>query len=226
MIMARPSDKAPVRKQEILEHFHKVLREEGIEGASLAKIARSMGVHPSLLIHYFSSKEQMTLALVDSIAEQYGEAYMGWITGIGDPEDRLAAILDVLFGEQWMECVDQSVFNACHCLGFRNHEIKKRFRDMYSRFADALSTEFERLMALGVIRRMDAARLADLVIAMTEGLDFYGTIIGTGERFDELGCAMKEAALALASERSTPVEAGNAGGGREGEDARCPATGT
>lgn len=224
--MARPSDRAPVRKQEILEHFRKVLKEEGIEGASLAKIARSMGVHPSLLIHYFSSKEQMTLALVDSIAEQYGETYMGWIAEIGDPENRLAAILDVLFGEEWMEYVDQSVFNACHYLGFHNDEIKKRFREMYSRFADALSTEFERLMELGAIRRMNAARLADLVISMTEGLDFYGTIIGTGERFDELSGTMKEAALALLCERSAPVGAGSAGGRRERGGARCPATTT
>ncbi len=192
--MARPNDKAPIRKKEILEHFYKVLNDEGIEGASLAKIARSMGVHPSLLIHYFSSKEQMTLALVDYIAEMYGETYMGRIVEVADPEKRLDAVLDMLFGEDWMEYVDQSVFNACHYLGFHNEEIRRRFRDMYARFADALSVEFESLMELGVIRKMNASQLADFVIAMTEGLDFYGTVVGTGPRFRETGKMMKEAA--------------------------------
>ena len=193
--MARPSDKAPIRKQEILEHFYKVLNDEGIEGASLAKIAKSMGVHPSLLIHYFSSKEQMTLALVDYIAEMYSKTYMGRIAEVTDPEKRLDAVLDMLFGKDWMEYVDQSVFNACHYLGFHNEEIRRRFREMYARFADALSVEFESLMELGVVRKMNAAQLADFVIAMTEGLDFYGTVVGTDSRFRETGKMMKEAAL-------------------------------
>ena len=217
--MARPSDRAPIRKQEILEHFYKVLSDEGIEGSSLAKIAGSMGVHPSLLIHYFSSKEQMTLALVDNIAEQYGETYLGWIGEIEDPEERLAAILDMLFSRDWMVYVDQSVFNACHYLGFHNKEIQKRFRAMYSRFADALSLEFGRLMELGAIKEMDPRQLADLVIAMTEGLDFYGTIIGTGRRFDSVGRTMKEAALALLADGACPApRARRAASGRKKGD--------
>ena len=195
--MARPKDKAPIRKQEILEHFYKVLRDEGLERASLAKIASSMGVHPSLLIHYFSSKEQMTLALVDYIAELYSESYIGWIQEIADPNKRLDAILDMLFGRDWMEHVDQSVFHACHYLGFHNDEIKRRFKAIYGAFREPLKEEFKNLMEHGLIREMDAGLLADTVIAMTEGLDFYGTVIGTGGRFRGIGEELKSAALSL-----------------------------
>ncbi len=222
--MARPSDRAPIRKQEILEHFYKVLGEEGIEGSSLAKIAGSMGVHPSLLIHYFSTKEQMTLALVDYIAQQYGETYLGWIGDIEDPQERLSAILEMLFSRDWMVYVDQSVFNACHYLGFHNKEIHKRFRRMYSRFADMLSVEFGRLMELGVVREMEPRQMADLVIAMTEGLDFYGTIIGTGRRFDSVGRNMKQAALTLLLD-GAGADGPASGGGKRG-DAECRKTGT
>lgn len=215
-----------MRKREILENFYKVLRDDGLEGASLARIARSMGVHPSLLIHYFSSKEQMTLALVDYIMERYGGTYLERLTGVSNPGERLGAILDTLFGADWMEHVDLSVFHACHYLGFHHEEISRRFREMYAGFKEPLVAEFENLMEQGAMKRMDAAVAADLVIAMTEGLDFYGTIIGTGDRFQVLGSTMKEAALAMLagdgagnSEASAPRrrEAGSAAdGGRSG----------
>ena len=69
--MARKKDKAEIRKKEILEHFQQVLSEEGIEGASIGKIANKMGIHPSLIIHYFKTKEEMTVALAEFILEKY-----------------------------------------------------------------------------------------------------------------------------------------------------------
>ena len=60
--MGRKS-KAAVRKREILEHFYNILKEEGLEKASIAKVAKRMAVNPSLLIHYFKTKEAMTVAL-------------------------------------------------------------------------------------------------------------------------------------------------------------------
>ena len=59
--MARKKDGAPLRKREILEHFQQVLVEEGFEGASIGKIARRMGINPSLIIHYFSTKRRHDL---------------------------------------------------------------------------------------------------------------------------------------------------------------------
>lgn len=206
--MARPRDRAPVRRQEILRNFYEVLRDEGLEGASLARIARSMGVHPSLLIHYFSSKEQMTLALVDYIMERYGETYVDRLAVVREPGERLVAILDVLFGADWMEHVDLSVFHACHYLGFHNDKIRDRFREMYAGFREPLMLEFETLMEQGAMKRMDPAVAADLVIAMTEGLDFYGSIIGTGDRFEVVGRTMKEAALALLAGEGSERKAG------------------
>jgi len=54
-------NKANIRKREILEHFYEVLSNEGLEGASIAKIAKHMGVHPSLLMHYFKTKSVIRL---------------------------------------------------------------------------------------------------------------------------------------------------------------------
>ena len=52
----RKNLKAEIRKPEILENYYQVLIEEGFEGVSIAKIAKRMNIHPSLIIHYFKTK--------------------------------------------------------------------------------------------------------------------------------------------------------------------------
>jgi len=61
----RNYQKAEARKPEILENYYQVLIEEGFEGTSIGKIAKRMSIHPSLIIHYFKTKENMTVELVD-----------------------------------------------------------------------------------------------------------------------------------------------------------------
>ena len=48
---------AEIRKPEILENYYQVIIEEGIEGASIGKVADRMDIHPSLIIHYFKAKK-------------------------------------------------------------------------------------------------------------------------------------------------------------------------
>ena len=54
-----------IRKPQILEHFRKVVNEDGIHKASVVKIAKNMGVSPNLVLHYFASKEAMVVKLFD-----------------------------------------------------------------------------------------------------------------------------------------------------------------
>ena len=42
---------AEMRKPDILKHFFDLILEEGIEGASIGKVAKKMKIHPSLIIH-------------------------------------------------------------------------------------------------------------------------------------------------------------------------------
>lgn len=53
----RKNQTAETRKPEIFENFYQVIIAEGIEGASIGKIARRMNIHPSLIIHYFKTKK-------------------------------------------------------------------------------------------------------------------------------------------------------------------------
>lgn len=195
--MARPKDKAQTRKKEILENFYAVLAAEGLEGASIAKIAARMGIHPSLVIHYFSTKEEMIVALVDYMLDMYEETFLPTLEGIEDAEKRLEATIDAIFGVDWARLVDSGVFYACYSLSFRNRRVKESFRKMYSRLGELLQGEIGDLMDKGIIVKADPGKLADLIISLLEGYDFYRGLMEEEERFDALSQFLKENALAI-----------------------------
>ena len=195
--MARPSDRGVVRRQEILENFYAVMAEEGLEGASIAKIAARMGINPSLIIHYFSTKEQMIVELVDFMLARYEETFLPAVEGIEDPEERLEATIDAIFGLDWARLVDGGVFYTCYSLSYRNQRVKESFQRMYSRLKEVLIEELSELMEKGVILRASPDKLADLVISLLEGCDFYRGVMDDDRQFAELALFLKDNALAI-----------------------------
>ncbi|MCD6571200.1 MAG: TetR family transcriptional regulator C-terminal domain-containing protein [Deltaproteobacteria bacterium] len=194
--MARKS-KAGVRKREILEHFYQVLAKEGLEGASIGKIAKHMGMHPSLVIHYFKTKEAMTVELVDVILERYEKTYLPKLDEIKDPEQRLDTFLNAIFGLGWVKLIDVNVFFACYYLSFRNDRVKERFKKMYARFKEVLINEIKICIDKGIIKKTDPEKTAESIIVLAEGLDFYENVCGDDRQFEELGHYLKGIALRL-----------------------------
>ena len=195
--MARTRDRAPLRKREILENFHQVLVEEGFEGASIGKIARRMGIHPSLIIHYFSTKEDMIVEFVDYILEKYENTFLKKIENIEDPRERLKAGLDTIFSVDWVSLVDTRAFYACYYLGLRNPKVKTKLQKMYQRFREYLVHVITLYRDEGVIPSADPGKDADLIIALAEGLSFYRNISGGKKKYRELGKYLKQRALSL-----------------------------
>jgi len=195
--MARPKDKADTRKKEILENFYAVLAEEGLEGASFAKIAARMDIHPSLIIHYFSNKEEMIVALVDYMLAAYEDTFLPRLREIDDPERRLEAAIDAIFGVDWARLLDPTVFYACLSLSFRNPRVMESFQRMYSRLREVLVGELSLLIKEGIVVRADPGKLADLIISLLEGYDFYRYIMEDSIDFDALAQFLKENALAI-----------------------------
>jgi len=193
--------KTEMRKREILEHFYLVLIEEGLQGASIAKIAKHMGVHPSLLIHYFSTKEEMVVELVDFILEKYEQASVPKLVGISNPRQRLQALLDMIFGIGWTKEIDQSAFYACYYLSLSNERVKESFDRLYGVFKKMLTDEIKMCVDKGAIKRIDPDKGAYLIIAMMEGLIFLRNIISDDREYEEIGKYLKEVALASLGKR-------------------------
>lgn len=194
----RREERARRRRREMLAAYYQVLKDEGLQGASIAKIARLIDAPPSLLIHYFGTKEQMTIELVDYLLEEYRHGYGDKLAAIAEPRERLTAILDTFFDPEYHhQLLDDSVFYACFYVSLRHPAVRRSFATLYEASLELVENTIAGCMAAGEMTDGDAHELAVTVKALEEG---YAFLIGGGAEAAakaEIGSALKKRALQL-----------------------------
>lgn len=120
-----------IRKQEILKAFYQTAQDEGLENTSMAKIAKILDVQPSLIVHYFKTKEELLSALIDFCLEKYTLIFEQEFSKPGEPRKKIQSLIERLFSKEWNELFDDGVFYSCYALIFRSTEIREKFRILH-----------------------------------------------------------------------------------------------
>jgi AcrR family transcriptional regulator len=191
----RKHHKAETRKPEILENYYHVLIEEGFEGASIGKIAQRMKIHPSLIIHYFKNKENLTAELAQWLIRKYEAPEYLQFDHIQDMEQRLHALIDTIFSFEWSRTVDPGVHFGFYYLSYRNQQVRQQFTIMLKRFRDYLVRELEFYKNEGVVKVEDVRKAADIIVTLMEGLEFHAHFLSEGQPFDSFADHAKRLAL-------------------------------
>ncbi len=160
------------RRREMLWAYHDAIKNEGLQGASLTKIARRLDIPHSLLIHHFRTKEDMTVALVELILEEYEKSYTEQFASIDDPLERLTKGILALFTVDFQEVIDEQVFYACFYLSMRGERVRRCFDALDARLRGGLSEAIATCIAAGVLPPGDADELAEYVMALEEGYSY------------------------------------------------------
>ena len=85
-----------------------------------------MDMNPSLIIHYFKTKEELVFGLIEYILDRYKNLYVAKKKD-GQPSiEVLHDVLDNLFSRKWNKLVDDDVFYNCFTLVFRNPRIREK----------------------------------------------------------------------------------------------------
>ena len=191
----RKNQSAALRKPDILESYYQVLIQEGIEGASISKIASRIGIHPSLIIHYFKNKDKMKLELVDLLIEKYESPAMLDFDQIEDDEQHFNALMDVIFSLKWSRTVEPSVHFAFYYLSLRDTTMMARFKVMFKWLRDYLSRKLVYFNSKGIVRVGDADRAAEYIVTLMEGLEFHNQFLADGEPFETFSEAAKKSLI-------------------------------
>jgi len=176
--------KADSRKPEILEQTYNTLLEESLESASFAKIARKAGIAPSLITHYFNSKEELIFDLTDYMTEKYDAFLMQDFQQIGDRVKRLEAIISTRLREYTCTTVDDRVWYNVFALALRSPTIKNKIQDMYLRDQEALVQQLKGCAP----REIDPEELEQLARTITitmEGLGYFAAMMGDDVSLEE-----------------------------------------
>jgi len=160
---------AELRKPDILKNYYQVILKEGVEGASIAKVAKRMKIHPSLIIHYFTTKDNMTVELVDYISKIYNRLFMDLKIETDDPEKRLDRLCDILLSEEWYNNTDISGDFSVISLSFRNKKVHSHLEKLYGEFIKLIARELELISTAGKIKIADPVRMAEVIVSLVEG---------------------------------------------------------
>lgn len=196
-MVGRKNKPAKLRKEEILKGYYTVMIEEGLEGTSIGKIAEHLGIHPSLILHYFKSKKKLHSELINLMVSMFKSRHLLDLNHIKDDDQRFKALIDTIFSYEWSRTVDPGVHYGFYYQSFRNPDIKETFRDMFRWFRDYLYKELLFYNKKGIIHVTDELKAADLVVTLMEGLEFHAQFLSEEDQFEEFSETARKTAFAI-----------------------------
>jgi len=181
--MGRKSLKS-VRQKGIIKAFYKVARKEGLENASIAKVADVLEVNPSLVIHYFSTKQDLMHGLIEYILERYRLLYNPE-NGTLNPTERLTKIIRNLFSRKWNRLFDDGVFYSSYALIFRDKTVKEHYKKLHDDLRKLLTNALHEAKMDGGIDVDDVEKTADLIFIFVEGAYYYLSMVGDRSEYEK-----------------------------------------
>ncbi|MEM6844062.1 MAG: TetR family transcriptional regulator [Bacteroidota bacterium] len=185
------------RQKEIIEAFYKVAQQEGVENTSFAKIAKELDITPSLLVHYFNTKEELLLGLIDFIVERYQHIYQLKARKQVSALDHLLAILDNIFSRKWNSLVDDGVFYSCFAVIFRDTRVRSRFKEMTLLLRQWLADAIQDCVDERELEVENVSQVADLIFVISDGAYYFLSMIDDPIEHEERLATYHQQALRL-----------------------------
>lgn len=160
------------RRDQLLDILVQVIRNEGFEQVTMARLAQAAAVNPSLLMHHFGSKEKLMLALVERSLLRYGDL-LRLMPQQGSARSRLVRVLGLLFGRGWMTTLMAPEMFAMLSMARRHADVAGSVNRMYRRYHRLLAQELKVQQEEGCIRVTDAAVSAQMLMALVEGAHYF-----------------------------------------------------
>jgi AcrR family transcriptional regulator len=179
--MGRKSLKT-VRQKEIIKAFYRVARREGLENASIAKVASVLDVNPSLVIHYFETKRDLIHGLIEYILEQYRLIYRPENDTL-NPRERLEKVIRNLFSRKWNTLINDGVFYSSFSLIFRDKALKAHYKNLHDHLRQMLSDTLRQAKMDGLVEVEDVDKMADLIFVLVEGAYYYLSMVSNEEEY-------------------------------------------
>src|SRR5699024_340259 len=158
--------KGIARRQEILDRAIEVFRERGADGTSLRRIAESIGVSHGALLHYFSSREELLVAVYEHA--EYRRDRAEEPADVRSVDVMANAALSNLEVPGLVQLYSTLVATA---LEVEAGPAKEYFTARFDRVRGNLERKLREDQEAGLVRSdVDPARMAALIVAASDGL--------------------------------------------------------
>jgi len=169
-------------RQRILEGAHRAMLDGGYRGTTMPEIAAETGVSVGLLYRYFSSKEQLYLAMCEAVTQAHLDELAVELSRISDPRERLSNAIGI-----FVDSLEAERWGAIITTGWAEADVNPDLRDLLRRRCDQIRAFAAMYLREGVARGEvdEDADVEELSLAVTMLMD--GVVAHQaemGDRFD------------------------------------------
>jgi len=183
------------RKSEIIKAFYNEANKKGLESTSIATVAEKAGVNPSLVIHYFKSREGLLLSLVDYILDRYLKIYP--VGNTVDSKEKLTETIENLFSRKWNRLFSDGVFYSCYAQIYQNKQFKDRFKELHDLLHEKLKRTLDEAVENQVIELDNTAEMSEIIFALVDGAYYYLGMMDNKEAYSDRVAVYQQTALKL-----------------------------
>ena len=161
---------AKERRQQIVEAYYRSILKHGIEGSSIVKIAAEAGLAPSMITHYFRSKDEMAMEFTRHVLQKYENRYLAELEQIADPWERLETVIRIMFSDKFIDQEMLRVFHAIIYRSSRSPEVRETLKAMYEGYFADLKGILIQAAGPEYLSAEDGERLAVMLVAFQDGM--------------------------------------------------------
>lgn len=184
------------RQEEIIRAFYTVARKIGLENASIIKVADHMDINPSLIVHYFKTREALFAGLIKFILQRYSSIYQTNGNEYTSARE-LKKLVDNLLSRKWDALFDDSVFYSCYALTYRDKKIRAAFKDLHDSLRSLLADALHKARKHGVIRVKNEKEVTEVIFALIEGAYYYLGMVDSKNDYNRKLLTIKKQAYAI-----------------------------
>ena len=155
----------PIRRKALIEAAIATIGAQGNLDVTMSQIARSAGVSPALAHHYFGGKEQLFLATMRHLLNDFGEGVRDALRASDMPRARISGIIRQSFGPEQFAPATVSAWLAFYVRAQSDPQARRLLgvyaRRLNSNLVDSLAR---------IVPRPSARRIAEGVAALIDGL--------------------------------------------------------
>jgi AcrR family transcriptional regulator len=190
------------RKKEIIKVFYGLAKKHGLENTSIAKIAAKMDINPSLIIHYFQTREDLVYGLIDFILDKYKLIYKVNAAETVDSGKALQEIINNIFSNKWNKLFDDGLFYGCYSMTFRDPKVRDLYKKLLDSLRSLLGSYIERCKNDGILDVEDVETAADNIFVLIDGAYFYLSLVTDKAEYEERLQKYKAQALKILNLKS------------------------
>ena len=171
--MAKAEASKEVRRKQLIDATMRAIGRYGYASLTLTHVAGEAGLSPGIVNFYFKSKDQLLIATLENIAEEYSGLWQGAIAkGRVSPAAGLAAMIDADFHASVCNAEKVSVWYAFWAEARNNANYQSLVMGLEDEYLKETEQLCARIVAEGGYDGIDAHQAAVGLNAMIDGLWF------------------------------------------------------